>query len=132
MYTENVIYLRRASIWVRMCAFLKGVSIFSRSISFVTNRGFLKNSCYADNKVMLSTNQKEKATKSIKRHDKDTGSPEYQIALFTEQIKRLTNHLKKNKKDFHKQVSVIYKDLYKFIYSVINHPDLTEKLLQET
>ncbi len=101
MYTENVIYLRRASIWVRMCAFLKGVFIFSRSISFVTNRGFLKNSCYADNKVMLSTNQKEKVTKSIKRHDKDTGSPEYQIALFTEQIKRLTNHLKKNKKDFH-------------------------------
>ena len=40
-------------------------------------------------------------TGEVKRHDKDTGSPEYQIALFTEQIKRLTAHLKKNKKDFH-------------------------------
>ncbi len=40
-------------------------------------------------------------TKTVKRHDKDTGSPEYQIALFTEQIKKLTTHLKKNKKDFH-------------------------------
>ena len=37
----------------------------------------------------------------MKRHDKDTGSPEYQIALFSEQIKKLTTHLKKNKKDFH-------------------------------
>jgi len=50
---------------------------------------------------MLSGVQKEKATKALKRHDKDTGSPEYQIALFTEQIKKLTEHLKINKKDFH-------------------------------
>lgn len=40
-------------------------------------------------------------TGGVKRHDKDTGSPEYQIALFTEQIKKLTVHLKKNAKDFH-------------------------------
>lgn len=49
---------------------------------------------------MLSNKQKEKVTKEIKRHEKDTGSPEYQIALFTERIKKLTGHLKKNKKDF--------------------------------
>lgn len=40
-------------------------------------------------------------TKEVKRHEKDTGSPEYQIAMFTEKIKKLTSHLKKNKKDFH-------------------------------
>ena len=51
--------------------------------------------------MALTHQQKEKITKSVKRHDKDTGSPEYQIALFTEQIKKLTTHLKKNKKDFH-------------------------------
>ncbi len=51
--------------------------------------------------MALTHQQKEKVTKAVKRHDKDTGSPEYQIALFTEQIKKLTNHLKKNKKDFH-------------------------------
>jgi small subunit ribosomal protein S15 len=51
--------------------------------------------------MSLTTKQKQKVTKEIKRHDKDTGSPEYQIALFTESIKKLTNHLKKNKKDFH-------------------------------
>ncbi len=51
--------------------------------------------------MALTHKQKEKVTGEVKRHDKDTGSPEYQIALFTEQIKRLTTHLKKNKKDFH-------------------------------
>lgn len=56
----------------------------------------------ADQEAMaLSHKQKEKVTGDVKRHDSDTGSPEYQIALFTEQIKRLTTHLKKNKKDFH-------------------------------
>jgi small subunit ribosomal protein S15 len=51
--------------------------------------------------MALTHQQKDKVTKTVKRHDKDTGSPEYQVALFTEQIKKLTNHLKKNKKDFH-------------------------------
>jgi small subunit ribosomal protein S15 len=51
--------------------------------------------------MALNAKQKEKITKEVKRHDKDTGSPEYQIALFTETIKKLTTHLKKNAKDFH-------------------------------
>lgn len=50
---------------------------------------------------MLNAKQKERVTKEVKRHDKDSGSPEYQIALFTERIKKLTSHLKKNAKDFH-------------------------------
>ncbi len=34
-------------------------------------------------------------------HDKDTGSPEVQIALLTERINHLTEHLKGASKDFH-------------------------------
>ena len=34
-------------------------------------------------------------------HDKDTGSPEVQIALLTERINHLTEHLKGAPKDFH-------------------------------
>ena len=34
-------------------------------------------------------------------HENDTGSPEDQIAILTERIKNLTEHLKTNKKDFH-------------------------------
>ncbi len=51
--------------------------------------------------MALTHKQKVKVTDPVKRHEKDTGSPEYQIALFTEKIKKLTSHLKKNKKDFH-------------------------------
>ena len=51
--------------------------------------------------MALNAKQKERVTKEVKRHVKDSGSPEYQIALFTEKIKKLTSHLKKNKKDFH-------------------------------
>jgi len=35
-----------------------------------------------------------------KLHDKDTGSPEVQIALLTERIKHLSDHLQVHKKDF--------------------------------
>lgn len=51
--------------------------------------------------MALNAKQKQKVTKDVVRHEKDTGSPEYQIALFTETIKKLTKHLKKNAKDFH-------------------------------
>ena len=36
-----------------------------------------------------------------RRHDTDTGSPEVQIALLTERINHLTEHLKVHKKDHH-------------------------------
>ena len=36
-----------------------------------------------------------------KLHDSDTGSPEVQIALLTERISHLTEHLKVHKKDHH-------------------------------
>lgn len=35
------------------------------------------------------------------RHESDTGSPEVQIALLTERINHLNEHLKLNKKDHH-------------------------------
>jgi small subunit ribosomal protein S15 len=51
--------------------------------------------------MALTKRQKVNATKEVKRHDSDTGSPEYQIALFTKRINKLTTHLKKNPHDFH-------------------------------
>jgi small subunit ribosomal protein S15 len=38
---------------------------------------------------------------TYKLHDSDTGSPEVQIALLTDRINHLTEHLKVHKKDFH-------------------------------
>ena len=48
--------------------------------------------------------EKELKTKLIsenKLHEGDTGSPEVQIAILTEKIRNLTEHLKVNPKDFH-------------------------------
>lgn len=43
---------------------------------------------------------KKEVIEENKRGDKDTGSPEVQIALLTEKITELTEHLKINNKDF--------------------------------
>lgn len=50
---------------------------------------------------MLTQEEKNKIIKNYKSHDVDTGSPEVQIALLTEEIKQLLLHLKKHAKDFH-------------------------------
>ncbi len=52
----------------------------------------------------------EKKKEIFSKHGKsaqDTGSPESQVALFTYRIKHLTEHLKKNKKDFATERSLI-------------------------
>lgn len=51
--------------------------------------------------VALDKKKKESIIKKHRRADGDTGSVEVQIALFTEKISSLTEHLKKNKKDNH-------------------------------
>jgi len=50
---------------------------------------------------MLTPEQKTKIIQKYKLHDLDTGSPEVQIALLTEEIKQLLLHFKKHAKDFH-------------------------------
>ena len=50
---------------------------------------------------MLSAKEKEKLIGKAKRHDTDTGSSEVQIALLSQKIKELAEHLKKHKKDNH-------------------------------
>jgi len=50
---------------------------------------------------MLIPEEKAKIIKKYKLHETDTGSASVQIALLTEEIKRLVLHLKKHPKDFH-------------------------------
>ena len=53
---------------------------------------------------------KEKKAEIFGKHGKaatDTGSPEGQIALFTYRINHLTEHLKKNRKDFNTERSLV-------------------------
>ena len=48
---------------------------------------------------MLSAKKKQTLINKYKKHDKDTGSAEVQIAILTEEIKELTKHLKTHKHD---------------------------------
>jgi len=49
---------------------------------------------------MISTEKKQAAIKSVQVHAKDTGGSSAQVAILTERIKELTEHLKVNKHDF--------------------------------
>ena len=50
---------------------------------------------------MPSNEEKQAIIKDFARHEGDTGSPEVQIALLTERIKHLTEHLREHRHDFH-------------------------------
>ena len=50
---------------------------------------------------MMTTERKAEIIKEYGRTPTDTGSPEVQVALLTERINVLTEHLKENKKDHH-------------------------------
>lgn len=52
-------------------------------------------------KNMLSKERKQELIDQFSKHEGDTGSPEVQAALLTEQINILTEHLKEHKKDHH-------------------------------
>lgn len=49
---------------------------------------------------MLDKKSKEKIIKKFRVHETDTGSPQVQIAILTEEIKELTEHLKQHKHDY--------------------------------
>ena len=49
---------------------------------------------------MISTEKKQEIIAAYGRDAQDTGSPEVQVALLTEQINVLTEHMKANKKDY--------------------------------
>ena len=48
---------------------------------------------------MISREIKQQTVESFQVHEKDTGSAEVQIALLTQRINHLTEHMKANKKD---------------------------------
>lgn len=56
---------------------------------------------------MLTKDTKTKIINDFKAHDTDTGSPEVQVAMLSEQIEQLTEHLKEHKKDIHSRRGLI-------------------------
>ncbi len=54
-----------------------------------------------DGRMTLLPEKKQQLIEKFRIHEKDTGSPEVQIAILTERINNLTEHLRKHQKDFH-------------------------------
>lgn len=59
--------------------------------------------------MALTKEVKENIVKKYARGEGDTGSPEVQIAILTEEIKTLTEHLKEHSHDFHSRRGLLKK-----------------------
>ena len=59
--------------------------------------------------MAIAKERKNEIINEYKIHDKDTGSPEVQIAVLTYDINALNDHLKVNKKDHHSYVGLLKK-----------------------
>ncbi|MDY6788185.1 MAG: 30S ribosomal protein S15 [candidate division WOR-3 bacterium] len=57
--------------------------------------------------MSLNKEKKNKIINDFQLTDKDTGSPEVQIALLTERITMITEHLQEHKKDIHSRKGLI-------------------------
>ncbi len=49
----------------------------------------------------LASDQKQRLISEYRKEDRDTGSPEVQVALLTKRIEQLTEHLRTHKTDHH-------------------------------
>ena len=83
----------------------------------------------------MTKERKQEVINTYKRDEKDTGSSEVQIALLTERINELTEHLKVHKKDNHSRRGLIKmvgnrKSLLKYLSDkdVQRYREIVEKL----
>lgn len=59
--------------------------------------------------MALSKEVKSEIVKKFAKNEKDTGSVEVQVAILTEEIKTLTEHLKEHKHDYHSRRGLLKK-----------------------
>ncbi len=59
--------------------------------------------------MALSKDEKQKIVNSFALHEGDTGSPEVQVAILTQEILKLSEHLKDHKKDNHSRRGLLQK-----------------------
>ena len=84
--------------------------------------------------MALETDEKKKILKEYAQHEGDTGSPEVQIALLSERIKRLTDHLKSHKQDVHSRrglLQMVHKRRRILIYLTRKDPDRYKGIIKK-
>lgn len=57
--------------------------------------------------MVIPAEKKTQIIAAHRRHEKDSGSPEVQVALLTERINNLTEHLRVHRKDFHSRRGLV-------------------------
>lgn len=85
--------------------------------------------------MALTKETKQEIIEKFRTADADTGSPQVQIALLTAQIKDLSEHLKKHKKDNHSRrglLSMVGRRLRLFKYMEKTQGDTAVKKLKKT
>lgn len=85
--------------------------------------------------MALSKERKAEIIKKYAKGENDTGSPEVQIAILTEEINNLTEHLKEHKHDHHSRRGLLMKvgkrrSLLNYLYKkdIIRYRDLIQSL----
>ncbi|HZW67246.1 MAG TPA: 30S ribosomal protein S15 [Pseudogracilibacillus sp.] len=85
--------------------------------------------------MSISKERKTELINEFKVHENDTGSPEVQIAVLTEEINNLNTHLKEHKKDHHSRRGLLKmvgkrRNLLTYLRNkdVVRYRDLIEKL----
>ena len=56
---------------------------------------------------MIDKDSKSQIISDFQQHDKDTGSAEVQVAILTERIRGLTEHLRHHRKDVHSRIGLL-------------------------
>ena len=83
--------------------------------------------------MALTVEEKKKVIEKFARIKGDTGSPEVQIALLTEKVKKLTDHLKSHKKDVHSRrglLSMVAKRRRLLVYIRKKDEDRYKKIIE--
>lgn len=84
--------------------------------------------------MALEKEEKKKILKDFAQREGDTGSPEVQVALLTERIKRLTGHLKGHKQDIHSRrglLQMVNKRRRILTYLTRKEPDRYKTIIQK-
>lgn len=84
--------------------------------------------------MALEKNDKQKILKEFAQHEGDTGSPEVQVALLSERIKRLTEHLKAHKQDVHSRrglLQMVNKRRRILMYLTRKEPERYKAIIQK-
>ncbi len=82
----------------------------------------------------LPKERKWELIREFQKHENDTGSAEVQIAILTERINRLTEHMKRNKKDLHSRrglIGMVNKRRRLLEYLKENDPESYQKVVEK-